>query len=534
MKTISLLRAVLSQDMNMFKYSTKKKSSKLKKILFPVFLFVIVCLSIGTYAYMMGENLYSYNLTYIMLTMFIFMVTIMTFIEGIYKSQGILFETKDNDMLFSLPIKRYQILFVRIFKLLLFQFVFNLMFLLPAFIVFIYFEKPGFNFYFISIVMAVLIPIIPTIISSFLGYIVKMISSRFKSKKIIQVLLSTLIFLGIFYISMNLDDFVQDIVLKATSINEILIKIYYPLGLYINLIDHFNILEFIKLLLINILPLIVFILIGEKYYFQIISNSKETSMNNKKELKKEIIRKRNPLISLVYKELSRYFSSIVYMFNTSFGLILIVLVTVLLCFKGQHTFDTILTNYGISTELSLSILFYFLILFAGSMSSITSSSISLEGKTINVTKSLPIKEESILLSKIITCYVIELPFMLISDILFIIKFKPSVGYVLLLILLTFIVILLTSCIGLIVNLKYPKMDATNDTEVVKQSMSSMISVFIGMFIFVGSILLVWYFNKYISINLLITIHLALMFILSIILYFLLMKNGPKEYRNINV
>ena len=181
MKTISLLKAVLSQDMNMFKYQAKRNSSKLKKILFPIFLFILVGISIGTYAYMIGEELAKVNLTYIMLSMFIMMVTIMTFIEGIYKSQGILFEAKDNDLLFSLPIQKSQILFVRIFKLLLFQYIYNLMFLLPAFIIYIYFESPTINFYIISILMTLLIPIIPTIISSILGYIIKSSSSHFKT-----------------------------------------------------------------------------------------------------------------------------------------------------------------------------------------------------------------------------------------------------------------------------------------------------------------------------------------------------------------
>ena len=39
MKTFSLLKAALSQDMNMFKYKAKRNSSKIKKILFPIFLF---------------------------------------------------------------------------------------------------------------------------------------------------------------------------------------------------------------------------------------------------------------------------------------------------------------------------------------------------------------------------------------------------------------------------------------------------------------------------------------------------------------
>ena len=121
MRLLSLLKAVLSQDMNMFKYSAGKNASKFKKIILPIFLFIIVSGSIGYYAYAIAEILAPLHLTFIMLSMFIAVVTILTFIEGIYKSQEILFEAKDNDMLFSLPIKKSTILFVRIFKLILFD-----------------------------------------------------------------------------------------------------------------------------------------------------------------------------------------------------------------------------------------------------------------------------------------------------------------------------------------------------------------------------------------------------------------------------
>ncbi|MDD6879124.1 MAG: hypothetical protein PUD59_02710 [bacterium] len=532
MKTFSLLKAALSQDMNLFKYSAKRNSSKLTKILFPIMIFILVCFSIGTYAYMIAEKLAPFNLTYIMVSMFIMIVTLMTFIEGIYKSQGILFESKDNDLLFSLPIKKYQILFIRIFKLLLFQYIYNLMFLLPAFAIFIYFEKPGINFYLISLLMTLLIPIIPTVISSFIGYIIKLLSSKFKSKKIVQTLLSSIIFLGIFYFSMNLENFIQDIASKATGINNMLTSIYYPLGLYINLINGFNLLDLLKLLLVNIIPFILFIVIGSKVYFKIIFNSKEN--NCKKNNKKSLVLKRKPIISLVRKELKKYYSSPVYMFNTSFGLLLSVILSIYLCFKGSIVFDEILVQYGIQNSISFPVLFYFFILFVTSMTSITSSSISLEGKTINITKSLPINEELILKSKILTCYIIELPFIVFSDIIFFIKFKPNLFYLILIILIGLISILLIACIGLIINLKYPKMNATNDTEVVKQSMSSMISVFIGIGIFVGSILFIVFLGDYINIDILLILHISLITIISIILYYFLMKNGTKEYKKINV
>ena len=138
MKTISLLKAILSENMNLFNYQTKKNSKKITKVLIPIFLFIIVCFSVGIYAFALGKLLHKVNLTYIMLSIFIASVSMLAFIEGIYKSQGILFEAKDNDLLLSLPIKKSTILFSRIFKLLVFEYLYNLLFLLPAFAVYIY------------------------------------------------------------------------------------------------------------------------------------------------------------------------------------------------------------------------------------------------------------------------------------------------------------------------------------------------------------------------------------------------------------
>ncbi len=533
MRLLSLLKAVLSQDMDMFKYSAGKNASKFKKIILPIFLFIIVSISIGYYAYAIAEILAPLHLTVIMLSMFIAVVTILTFVEGIYKSQGILFEARDNDMLFSLPIKKSTILFVRIFKLILFEYVYNLMFILPAFAVYIYFEKPGIGFYLISLLMTLLIPIIPTVISCFIGYIVKMVSSKFKAKKIVQTVLSSIVFMGIFFVSFNLNSFMENIASNATNLNEMLTKIYYPIGAYISLINKFDILIFIKLLAINIVPFAVFIMLGQKYYFNIISNFKSSNVSIKNN-KKETIKIRKPIASLAIKEIKRYLSSTVYMFNSSFGLVLALVLTIVLCLKGKEMLVSLLSSYGMTNAISVEMLFYGLILFTGAFTSITSSSISLEGKTINITKTLPVSYKTILNSKILYCFIIELPFFLISELIFVLKFGMSLTYFIQIIALTFILIFISAVIGLLVNLKYPKLNASNDTEVVKQSMSSTISVFIGFGIFLLSIIAFGYLGQYIDFTVLITLHIILLAIITGALYTVLMKMGPKEYQKLNI
>ena len=168
------------------------------------------------------------------------------------------------------------------------------------------------------------------------------------------------------------------------------------------------------------------------------------------------------------------------------------------------------------------------------MTSITSSSVSLEGKTINITKSLPISERDIFKSKIIYPYIIELPFVIISELIFFIIFKVNIIYILLIFSMSISSITLSSILGLVINLKYPKMNASNDTEVVKQSMSSMVAVFINIGIIIISVIGIFTLYDKLNIYLLLGIHVLIIILVTIVLYYILMNKGIKEYRSINV
>lgn len=528
-KIFSLIKATFSQNMNFFNYKSKKNSKN--KLTFPIFLFLLVAVSIGGYAELIAKPLDEVNLTYVMLTMFIFLVSVLSFMQGIYKSQGILFECKDNDMLFSLPIKKSTILFLRIFKLIAFQYIYNLMFLLPCYVIYIYHEGLSLSFLLLSILEFLLIPIIPTIVSSILGYIVMMISSKFKFKKIIQTMLSIAIFLGVYYLSFNLDSFVNDIASRATSINDMLSRLYYPIGSYINLINDFNIFTLIKMILVSVIPFIIFVLLGSKYYFSIIFKSSEISIRGSG---KVLYKSRSKLFSLCNKELKRFFSSPVYMFNSSFGLILLVVASVLLSIKGKNILSGIFKQYGISGNMSINLIFVIVMLFSLFFTTITSSSISLEGKTINITKSLPISIKTIFDSKLLIALIIELPFVIISLLVLFIRFRLSFIYFVLVLLLGILIILFNGIVGLIVNLKYPKLNYTNDTEVVKQSMSVMISIFIGLIMFVGISYIVFKFSSNISLNILLLLVVLCISFLCVILYFVLNKYAKKDYNSLSV
>ncbi len=541
-KCISLLKAIMSQDMELFSFKKKNNSSRLKKMITPIVIGIFFMLAIGTYLGILGVELSKLNLTYIMLTIALILPVILTLIQGIYKSQGILFETKDNDLLFSLPIKKSTIVFARIFKMYAFEYLYNLLFILPAFVIYAYFERPGISFYFISILMSILLPIIPTVIASFIGLLIKNLSVKFRAKKIAQTILTMLLFLLIFYFSYNSNAIITNLINNASSVNDVIIKIYYPIGLYINLIQKFDILELLKLLLVNIIPFVIFIYLTSKIYFKTIAKGEEKSTSSKNKNKyKEKIKKRKKINSLVIKELKRFFSSPVYMFNTLIGIVLLFIATIAMCINVNGAINSFMEVENINMEISviLNILpkvFLGLVIATSSLSSITSSSISIEKKSFNITKSLPLSEKEILLSKLLSSDVILMPVMIISAIIFCIFFKIGIFDIISIFLMILIMPNLVGIIGLLTNLKYPKLNATSDTEIIKQSTSSMIAVLLGMVIaaiLVGILIITpKYFSM--SINTIILIELIVLSLVTIMLWNILKKYGKKRIKEIDV
>ena len=538
---IALLKAIMSQDMNLFKYKTKSNSSYATKVIMPLTLAIIFMCAIGTYFYIFATELSKINLTYIMLTFAMIVPCLFTLIEGIYKTQGILFETKDNNLLFALPIKKSRIIFARLFKLYVFQYLYNLLFILPAYIIYIYFEHPALSFYIISFIMTFLLPIIPTVIACFLGFIVKNISVKFKSKKIIQTSFTMIIFLGIFYLSFNTDRIIDNLLNNANDINDIISKIYYPVGEYIRLIQKFDIFDLLKLLLINIIPLILFVIITSKHYFTMISKSSENGSSrnivSKRKSKNIKVETKNKMSALISKELKRYFSSTVYMTNTLIGLVIMIIGTIAICVNLNGTFNMITEGEELGVDINQILelmpkIFFGLVVFMSSMTSITSSSISIEGKSFNITKSLPVNPEEVLLSKVLSSNLITIPVILLCDIIFFISFEVQIFDIVAILIISLVMPTLTAIIGLFANLKYPKMNATSDTEVVKQSASSMISVLGGMLISIFLIGILVFASNIININIAIVIELIIICIITISLWNILKKYGNKRFKEI--
>ena len=89
-------------------------------------------------------------------------------------------------------------------------------------------------------------------------------------------------------------------------------------------------------------------------------------------------------------------------------------------------------------------------------------------------------------------------------------------------------------IGLIVNLKYPKLDAENDAEIVKQSTSSFVSVMIGMLLMIISIGFILSVAGTMSSTLILFLSIVIFSIIDILLYLYLVNKSIKDFDNLSI
>ena len=264
--------------------------------------------------------------------------------------------------------------------------------------------------------------------------------------------------------------------------NNMVTNLYYPAGAYIKLVQNFDILNFLLYIFINVGLTFAIVASLSKVYFKI--NSKVKIIKKKSIKKHYIIKTSIPIDALIKKEINRFINSPVFVANSGFGLALFIVGCIMISLNYENIINVIISQ-GINLSVEqitshIAVVLFGFVCFTSLMTSITSSMISLEGRAFNILKSFPVKPITVIVSKILTAMIIIIPFLCVGNAIIMIRFKFKIFETILILVASVVLPFVAETIGIIVNLKYPRLDAENDTQVVKQSVSSMIAVFIGM------------------------------------------------------
>ena len=485
-KLFSLIRASMTEGMRIFTYSAKDERSK--KTL-PLVLAGIAFLSIFSYANVLAATLRENGNASLVLAIFTILTTILTVMEGVYKSGSLLFSCRDNDMLLSLPLKKSEIVFLRIFKFYVFELLYNSLFLLPAIFAFTLNADNDASFILVAVVMLLLLPIFPIALASILGAISSALSSRFKKKNLIQVIFTMVFLVGTVFLSGAMGSFAENEGEVLSCAGEISANVYYPAKVFVELSENFDMVQVLVFILINFAVLGILVFVLSRFYFQIVSRINVSRQDSK--LGKIRFSPRRKTVSLIRKEIIKYFNTPVLVSNTMFGLVLFLVAVGAVALKSEDIITSLVEGeFPLTREEILRFMpfvTFAMVTFSSLLTFITTTMISLERKAFNILKTIPVSPQKIFFSKILASLVLTVPMLLVGDLIMFFSFDFSALEILLVLAGTMLFPLATETLGILIDLKYARFDAENDSEIVKQSTGVLTASFVGLFSTIATI-----------------------------------------------
>lgn len=498
-------------------YFVNKKTGKVRSkgsivgffILF-AFLMLLLCGTFFGVSLTLAYGLVTYKLNWLYFAMMGLIATGLGTFGSVFNTYAGIYQSKDNELLLSMPIKPQDILLSRISGVYILGFMYEAVVFIPTMIAYWIFAQPTFSNIFIPIILLFVLAFFISALTCLLGWIVALISSKIKSKSFITVFISLVIFGLYYFVCMRLSNILSSIVQNADKISHSIKTAIYPAYAFGNAATG----NWLHFLLFTVFALACF---GLTYFVMTKSFVKITTIasSNKKsnhKIKNEKIK--SIKTALFIKELKRFTSSPTYMMNCGLGLIILPVLAVVAIFKSDYLMQLI--GSLPVTDNMLPVLIVGIVCLLVSMNDISAPSISLEGKNIWILQSMPVDTYKILDAKIRLHTVLNTITALISTIVLSIIFGMNILQICVMCVTVWLYIRLMGTLGVVLNLKMPNLTWTNETAPVKQSMPVMILMFGGWIFTVLIAALYFVTSKFIDATIFISI-LSVVYVVAIIL-----------------
>lgn len=434
-----------------------------------------------------------------------------------------LFDAKDNDLLLSMPIPPRIILLSRISFLVIVNLFYQLVVSVPAALawgIFIGFKISEFVRF---VVITLLLILFSTALSLFLGWLIALASSRAKNKTLISVLF-TLAFLAVyFYFYSSAQKYVMMLAQNGEEIASGMKKVL-PLYWLGKAVADGNAAYFALSSAIMLIPFIIALAILSRTFLKIVSASKAAVKVKSKKVRYE---QTSADKALLRRDVARLFSSSAYLLNSGVGIVFSIFAAGFIAVKGRD----IMSSLGEGADMGrlvIAVLMIFAAAFMIGMILFTSASISIEGKTLWILKSLPVKASRILWSKLKLHIIAAAPVGIAMWLAVNVSFYVNWAFAVYSLLIIASYVFLTAGIGLAENINHPILDWDNEAVAVKSGVSVLFTMLLNMALAIAPIVLVLALTM-IDLWLTLAIWFVLMAAANAGVYVWLMTIGAKRF-----
>lgn len=392
---------------------------------------------------------------------------------SVFNTYASLYDAKDNDMLLAMPIPVRFIMFARLSGVYLMGLMFSGVVMIPAAVVYYITVPQTFATVLGTVLLTLLLSLFVLILSCALGWVVAKISAKLKNKSFVTVVVSVAFFGAYMYVCSQAENWIGALLESAAEVGAKIKGAAYPLYLLgrIGCGDSFAMLVWTAVTCV--LLALVWLLLARSFLKLATSNAGSPAVRRRRAR----VRRRSPSAALFFRELRRFTSSPNYMLNCGMGTLFLPVGGVLLLVKGGELADALrLLPVDDGTTAVL--------LAAGccllsSMNNMTAASVSLEGKTLWLAQTLPVRPWEVLRAKISLHLLLTGVPALFCALCGVFALRASLFGSVLAILVTGLYLLLSAGVGLWTDLRKPNLTWTSEIVPIKQNMSVLWTLLAG-------------------------------------------------------
>ncbi len=410
---------------------------------------------------------------------------ILIVVIGSFRTGEALFGARGYDVLCAMPLHARALPLARLGVLYLEDMALTAGVLLPGGVVYAIMTRPGWAFYAVTLVGTVVLPTIPLGISLLLGTLVTGISVRVKQRSmvgsILMIALALMTILGTTVLlpvglSGSLDELTPERLGEMiAAVVRRLGGIYPPAAWYgvavtgggITSWGYFGLLVGVSGAMAGVTAWVVCMV-----FHPLVRRLRMTFAT--RDYRLSTATQRSLLRALYVREARRYFASTVYVTNTILGPILGAVLSVVFLAVGADTLRGMLPS-----RMNPEVLLPVAIGMVFCLMTTTSVSVSMEGKGIELIRSMPIPKRHWLDAKLLWNLTLMLPCWAISTVCLAVALRPTLPEAIWMGLFPLLLMLFSAVLGLTVDLRFHRFDHDSETAVVKQSLSAMLGGFAG-------------------------------------------------------
>lgn len=390
----------------------------------------------------------------------------------------------DTDMLLSLPLKKSDIIISKTVNKYLFDLFFVAVLFLPYVILHQAYTQFSILISVFGLLAVLLLPLLSVGISYIVDFIITHLFNRFKFAKIMKSIFSVLIYLAIMALLLiktfsygsvqfgSLDEYFMD-----RPISYLLLKF----------VLRQDVMTIIGTIALTVIPFIIGMLLFS------FSFGKSLSQYSAKDTSLKFNSGKSSFKSLFKKEITYYFGTPAYVINTIIGPIMILALGVIFSVVGLEQAGAL---FGTTTSSTESLVTIVGLIFCGatSLTLVSCASLSLEGKNLWILSSTPVNEKVLFMSKILLNILLVSPIVVISSVILTITFSLSIVDFCIICFIPILLNLTLSFGGLIINIWLPKFNWSDEVQVVKQSLATLLTMVFGLVLTLIPVALTLIFN----------------------------------------